>query len=276
MATPGFFAALGIPLVAGRYISAADQKAAPQVIVINRAMAEKYWTHENVVGKRMSFSDTPKESEWMRIVGVVGDVKDQPNSPGAEPAFWFPVLQNCWTSDMSLVIRAKTDPQLLADALRNEVHRMNPSLAVADIQLMDKITRSSVSTPRFAFALVGMFAGLAILLAAIGTYGVISYSVSQRTAEFGVRMALGAPRSALMNLVLTHAIKMAGLGTVLGVAAALALARLLKSLIYNVSPADPATFASVAAMVIVVALLAGYLPARRATATDPMNALRAE
>jgi ABC-type antimicrobial peptide transport system permease subunit len=121
-----------------------------------------------------------------------------------------------------------------------------------------------------------MFAGLAILLAAIGTYGVISYSVSQRTSEFGVRMALGSPRSALMNLVLSHAMKLAGLGTVLGVLAAFAVARLLKSLIFNVSPADPVTFASVAGIVILVALLAGYVPARRTTATDPMSALRAE
>ena len=177
---------------------------------------------------------------------------------------------------MSVVIRAHSDTGLLSDALRNEVHRLDPDLAVADIRLIDRIADSSVSTPRFAFVLVGMFAGLAILLAAIGTYGVISYSVSQRTSEFGVRMALGAPRSALMNLVLSHAIKLAGLGAVLGVLAAFAVAPLLKSLIFGVSPADPATFISVAGMVILVALFAGYVPARRATGTDPMNALRAE
>ena len=177
---------------------------------------------------------------------------------------------------MSVVIRAHADTQLLSDALRNEVHRLDPNLAVADVRLIDRIVDSSVSTPRFAVGMVGMFAGLAILLAAIGTYGVISYSVSQRTSEFGVRMALGAPRSALMNLVLSHAMKLAGLGAVLGLLAAFAIAPLLKSLIFGVSPADPATFGSVAAIVILVALLAGYVPAHRATATDPMNALRAE
>ena len=177
---------------------------------------------------------------------------------------------------MSVVIRANSDTGLLSDALRNEVHRLDPNLAVADVRLIDRIVDSSVSTPRFAFVLVGMFAGLAILLAAIGTYGVISYSVSQRTSEFGVRMALGAPRSALMSLVLSHAMKLAGLGAVLGVLAAFAVAPLLRSLIFDVSPADPATFVSVAGLVILVALLAGYVPARRATATDPMNALRAE
>jgi len=277
MATPGYFSALGIPLVAGRFFTPADRPDATQVIIINRRMAERYWPGENVIGKRMSFADEPKsDKDWITVVGVVGDVKDQPNSLTAEPAFWFPVIQETWTSDMSVVIRARTDPRLLADALRKEVHRLDPALAVADVQLMDQIVDSSVSTPRFAFALVGLFAGLAIVLAGIGTYGVISYSVSQRTPELGIRMALGAVRSDVMGLILSHAGKLAGLGTVLGVMAAFALARLLKSLVFEVSTADPLTFASVAGMVIAVALLAGYIPALRATATDPVNALRNE
>jgi predicted permease len=276
MATPGYFSALGIPLVAGRFFTEADTKDTQQVVLINHAMASKYWPHENVIGKRMSFEDEPKEKDWLTIVGVVGDVKDQPNSPAAQPAFWWPELQSGWTSDMSVVIRARGGARLLADALRNEVHRIDPALAVADVKLMDSIVDSSVSTPRFAFALVGLFAGLAIVLAGIGTYGVISYSVSQRIPELGIRMALGAARSNVMSLVLSHAARLAGLGTALGVVAAFALSRLLKSLIFDVSPADPATFASVAGIVILVALLAGYVPALRATATDPMNALRAE
>jgi predicted permease len=277
MATPGYFTALGIPLVAGRFFTEADKEGAPRTLIINRIMADRYWPGENVIGKRMSFDDQPKsDKDWITIVGVVGDVKDQPNSPEAKTAFWFPVLQAAWTSDMSVVIRARSDPRLLADALRNEVHRLDPTLAVADIQLMDQIVDSSVSTPRFAFALVGLFAGLAIVLAGIGTYGVISYSVSQRTPELGIRMALGAVRSDVMSLVLSHAAKLAGLGTALGVIAAFALARLLKTLIFGVSTSDPVTFASVAVMVVVVALLAGYIPALRATATDPVNALRSE
>jgi predicted permease len=276
MATPGYFSALGTPLVAGRFFTEADKKDAPQTVMINRAMANKYWPNENVIGKRMSFSDKPKEADWITVVGVVGDIKDQPNSPAAEPAFWFPVLQAYWSSDISVVMRAKADPRLLSDALRNEVHRLDPALAVADVQLMDRIVDSSVSTPRFAFALVGLFAGLAIVLAGIGTYGVISYSVSQRTPELGIRMALGAKRTDVMNLVLSHAARLAVMGTALGVLAAFVLARLLKSLVFEVSTADPATFATVAGMVILVALLAGYIPALRATATDPVNALRAE
>jgi len=142
--------------------------------------------------------------------------------------------------------------------------------------VMDRIVDTSVSTPRFVFALVGLFAGLAIVLAGIGTYGVISYSVSQRTPEMGIRMALGAERGDVLGLILSHAAKLAGLGTALGMLGAFALARLLKTLVFEVSTTDPATFASVAGMVIVVALLAGYIPALRATATDPVNALRSE
>jgi predicted permease len=276
MATTGYFEALGVPLVAGRFFNEGDRKDSLPVILINRAMAERYWSGESVIGKRITFEDNPKDKDWITVVGVVGNIKDQPNSSGAEPAYWWPELQSGWSNDMSVVIRAHAGTQLLSDALRNEVHRLDPNLAVADVRLIDRIVDSSVSTPRFAVVLVGMFAGLAILLAAIGTYGVISYSVSQRTSEFGVRMALGAPRSALMNLVLSHAMRLAGLGAVLGLLAAFAVAPLLKSLIFGVSPADPATFGCVAAMVMLVALLAGYIPARRATATDPMNALRAE
>ena len=277
MATPGYFRALGIPLVAGRFFTEADTRNAPQTAIINRTMAEKYWPGENAVGKRMSFEDHPKsDKDWITVVGVVGDVKDEPNSPAAKTAFWLPVLQTVWSNDLSVVIRARTGPRLLADSLRDQVHRLDPSLAVADIQSMDQIADSSVSTPRFAFALVGLFAALAIVLAAIGTFGVISYSVSQRTSEIGIRMALGAVRADVMRLVLSHAAKLAGLGTALGVIAAFALARLLKSLVFEVSTSDPVTFASVAGMVILVALLAGYVPALRATATDPINALRSE
>jgi predicted permease len=276
MATPGYFRALGIPLVAGRFFTESDKQDAPQVIIINRTMADRYWPDESVVGKRMSFEDEPKEKDWVTVVGVVGDVKDEPSSPDAHTAFWWPELQQGWNSDMSVVIRSNSNPQLLADALRNEVHRLDPALAVADLQLMDKIANASVATPRFAFVLVGLFAALAIVLAGIGTYGVISYSVNQRTAEFGLRMALGAQQRDVLGLVLTQSARLAVIGTALGIVASLGLAREIKSLIFNVSPADPATFVTVGLMVISVALLACYIPARRATEADPMDALRAE
>lgn len=275
MATPGYFSALGVPLLGGRSFNDGDTATSRQVIIVNRAMADRFWPGENAIGKRMTFEDNPKEKDWMTVVGEVGDIKDQPNSPRAEPGFWWPELQAS-NSDMSVVLRSTTNPELLADALRNEVKRLNPQLAVADVQVMDRIVNASVATPRFAFVLVGMLAGLAILLAAIGTYGVISYSVSQRTAEFGLRMALGAQQQDVLRLVLVQAAKLTLEGTVLGVVASLALARVLKSLIFNVSPTDPSTYLAVGLLVIAVALIACYIPARRATHADPMNALRAE
>jgi ABC-type antimicrobial peptide transport system permease subunit len=174
------------------------------------------------------------------------------------------------------VVRSNSDPQLLVGAIRNQVARLDPALAVADVQSMDQIVTASVATPRFAFILVGIFGGLAIVLAAIGTYGVIAYSVSQRTPEFGLRMALGARQFDVLGLVLLQAGKLILSGTVIGVLLALMLARALKSLIFDVSPADPLTFTAIGFAVIVVAIVACYLPARKATKADPMIALRAE
>jgi predicted permease len=275
MATPGYFRALGVGLIGGRFFNESDNAKGPPVVIVNRAMAERYWPGEDAVGKRFTFEDAPKEKDWMRIVGVVGDVKDAPNSPGAEPGFWWPELV-APNPDMSIVLRSSGNPELLGDALRNEVRRLDPTLAVADVQVMDRIVETSVATPRFAFVLVGMFAGLAILLAAIGTYGVIAYSVSQRTAEFGLRMALGAQQSGVLRLVLVQAVKLTIAGTAFGIIASLALARVLKTLIFNVSATDPVTYAAVGSAVICVALVACYIPAYRATQADPMDALRSE
>jgi predicted permease len=277
MATPGYFSALGMPLLAGRFFTEADKKGAPEVLMINHAMAHKYWPGEEVVGKRVSFNDQPRsDKDWMTIVGVVGDVKDQPNSTETKAAFWVPTLQNVWTSDMSVVIRARSDPRLLADAVRNAVHKLDPELAVSDIKLMDQIAGASVSTPRFTFVMVGVFAGLAILLAGIGAYGVIGYTVTQRTPEFGLRIALGAQRTDLMRMVLAQSAKLAIPGIAAGVLLALSLGRVVQTLVYGVSPADPTILITVVLLVLAVALLASYIPARRAARSDPMATLRAE
>jgi predicted permease len=275
-ATSAYFSALGIPLLEGRFFTEADKKDAPMTLIINHAMADRYWPHEDVIGKRISFEDVPKkDSDWATIVGVVGDVKDKPNSPGAEPAFWWSELQRV-DPDMLIVIRTYGDPESLPGTLRNEVHKLDPALAVADVQLMDKIVDSSVSTPRFAFVLVGLFAGLAIVLAAVGVYGVIAYTVSQRTQEFGLRLALGAQRGDLVRLVLRQSARLVVPGAILGVLLTLGLGRVMGSLIYGVSPADPMILGSVALLVLFVGLIASYRPARRAIKADPMAMLRAE
>ncbi|HUI41255.1 MAG TPA: ABC transporter permease [Terriglobia bacterium] len=275
VATPDYFRALGIPLVRGRFFTEGDRTDAPNALIVNETMARVYWRKRDAVGGRVAFSDNPKEKDWMTVVGVVGDVKDRPDAAGAEPAFWWPMLQVPF-AQMSVAVRADSGAAQLANELRREVHRLDPTLAVADVRLMDQIADAGVSTARFAFFLVGLFAGLAITLAAIGTYGVISYSVNQRTHEFGMRMALGAGRRDVLRLVLSQGVRLAMAGVVLGAAGAAILARVLRSLIFEVSPADPLTFAAVVALVLAVAVVACYIPARRATDADPMVALRSE
>jgi predicted permease len=276
MATPGYFKAMGIPLLQGRFFTPADRDGSFPAVIINRAMAQKYWPGQDAVGKRMSFDDNPqKDSDWLRVVGVVGDVKDQPKSPAAEPAFWWPENQAPQT-DMSIAVRTSSDPRQAVDGLRQAVRQLDPELAVADIKLMDQIADSAVSTPRFTFALVGLFAGLAIILAAIGAYGVISYTVGQRASEFGLRVALGAQRGDLLRMVLGHSARLAIPGTIIGVILALSLSRVVRGLVYQVSPTDPVIMTAVVLLVLFIALLASYIPARRAAATDPMTTLRTE
>ena len=276
MATPGYFSAMGIPLLEGRSFTQADKKGAPWVLIINQAMAKKYWPGEDVIGKRVSFADNPKkDDDWMTIVGVVGDVKDEPSNASAEPAFWWSEYEAS-ESDMVIAIRTKSDPSQVADSLRSAVHQIDPELAVADIKQMDAVAGASLSTPRFTFVLVGMFAALAVLLAGIGAYGVIAYTVTQRTSEFGLRVALGAQRNDLLRMVLAQAARLAIPGTLLGLALALSLGRVVQTLIYGVSAADPLVFASVVVLVPAVALLAAWIPARRAARSDPMEALRTE
>jgi len=274
--TPGYFSAMGIPLLEGRFFNLADKNGSPDVFIINQAMAKLYWPKEQVIGKRMTFTDQPKkDSHWITVVGVVGDVKDHPNSIGAEPAFWWPESQSP-EFDMSIAVRTQSDPRQAIDGLREAVHQLDPGLAVADVKLMNEVADSSVATPRFTFALVGLFAGLAIVLAAIGAYGVISYTVGQRAPEFGLRVALGAQRGDLMRMVLAQSAKLAVPGTVLGVLLAMSMGRVLHGLIYDVSPADPLIMTTVVLLVLSVSLLASYVPARRAAGADPMTTLRTE
>jgi len=275
-ATPGFFDAMGIPLLEGRSFTEGDKYGAPSVLIINHAMAARYWPGEDVIGKRISFDDNPKKDEdWTTVIGVVGDVKDQPESVSAAPAFWWSEYQVSNT-DMSIAIRTKSDPRQAADALRSTVHQIDPELAVADVKLMDQVAGASLSTPRFTFVLVGLFAALAVLLAGIGAYGVIAYTVTQRTSEFGLRVALGAQRRDLLRMVLVQAARLVIPGTLLGLVLALSLGRVVQTLIYGVGAADPLVFASVVLLVPAVALLAAWIPARRAARSDPMEALRNE
>ena len=276
-ASPDYFRAVGIPLVRGRFFNERDTKDAPRVLLINDVMARRYWPGEDAVGKRITFDDKPKESDWFRVVGVVGDVKDTPESKGARPAFWWPLLQQPFQfANMTIALRANSTPLLLTDALRTKVRDLDPSLAVAHVQLLDQIVEGQFSTPRFVLFLIGLFAGLALLLAAIGIYGVISYSVSQRMHEFGMRVALGASSWNLIEMVMKQGVLLTLIGVAIGLACALTFAGVLNSLLYGVSARDPLTLIGVATMAMGVATLASLPSARRATGADPITSLRAE
>ena len=277
MATSDFFRTLGIALVEGRYFTAHDTKDSGKVLVINRAMALRYWRTTKIIGRRMTFSDKPKDADWMTIVGVVGDVKDTPASDGAEPAFWWPVSQAPFSPvEMAVALTGSADMGSMANELRATVRELDPDLAVADIRPMEKVAGNSYSASRFALFLIGLFALLALSLAAIGTYGIISYSVNQRSHEFGVRMALGASSRDVLGSVVKEGMRLSLLGIVVGVGCGLALGRLLASLLYGVHASDPTTIASACFVIISASALACFIPARRATRNDPMQVLRAE
>ncbi|HWC97157.1 MAG TPA: ABC transporter permease [Candidatus Sulfopaludibacter sp.] len=277
-ATPDYFRAAGIPLMSGRYLDERDAKGAPLTVIINQAMARKYWPNEDPVGKRIDFfEDKPKESDWYKIVGVVGDVKDTPESGGAAPAFWWPLAQQPFGfPNLLLVVRSTGDTAQLTRQLRLAVHELDPGLAVAHVRLLDQIASESFSTPRISLLLVGLFAALALTLAAIGIYGVVSYSVSQRMHEFGMRLALGASSWDVIRLVMRQGLVLTVVGAVLGLGAAIVAGRALDSMLYGVKASDPLTLVCVAAMAVVIAALACYPSARRATGADPIVALRAE
>lgn len=276
MATSGYFSALGIAVTRGREFDAHDTAAARKVLVINQAMA-RLWRNHDALGGQITFSDKPKESDWMTVVGIVRDIKDTPSSSGARPAFWWPQAQEPYPMDQfSVAIQSDIDPALLARRLRAAVRQLDASLPLADVRTMDRIADRSYETSRFTLALIGLFATLALLLSAMGIYGVLAYSVGQRTLEFGIRMALGARSTSLIGAVVHSGMLLALSGTLAGIVLGLALSRFLGSLLYQVSSFDPLTFCLASFVGIIAAAIACVLPAVRATRVSPMAALRAD
>jgi predicted permease len=270
-----YFRAVGVPLITGRFFNESDRMGAPVVVLINRAMAERFWRDENPVGSRFTFSSRPKESDWITVVGVVGDVKDFPHSPAAAPAFYLPTSQEA-PRDIILAVRSGVEPSRLIEAVRNEVQALDKDLPLSDVKTLDAIAATAVAGRRLTLWLVGFFALAALALAAIGIYSVLSYLVAQRTHEIGVRMSLGAQLGDVMKLVIRQGMTMVFLGVALGLVAAFGLTRLMTGLLFGVSATDPLTFAVIALLLLLVALVACFVPARRATKVDPLVAMRGE
>jgi putative ABC transport system permease protein len=273
--TPEYFQTLGTPLIAGREFTEEDTENAPGVYVVNQAFAQKFFGHENPVGRRMwTNEDANHNPRWGTIVGEVGDIRDQATKDAPAPEFFAPYYHAKQFEAVSLALRTKADPLTVVSAIRERIWSIDREQPIENIETMDQLLANSNAAPRFQTILLTIFGALGLLLAIVGIYGVISYSVEQRTPEIGIRMALGAAPSKVMRLVLGQVLKIALIGIVIGVAASLALARLMATLLFGVSATDPATFAGVAILLIVVSVAASYIPARRATRVDPIAALR--
>ena len=271
---PNYFRTAGIPIVQGREFGERDRGEEPFVVIITETMAGKYWPSGDAVGTRIKVGP-PENEPWLTIVGVAADVRNIGLATEPRLATYEPHTQRPW-STMNVMVRTAIDPLSVVRGVRDEIRQAGGDLPVFNIGTMRERISRSVSTERFNMILLTIFATVALLLAAIGLYGVIAYSVSHRTRELGIRIALGAERKDIVNLVVRQGIPLLGAGVALGLIAAVGLTRFLAGLLFAVSPLDATIFVAVAALLAAVALLASYVPARRATAVDPMQALRAE
>ena len=271
--TPDYFRAIGIPVLRGRVINDRDDENAPKAMVINETFANKYFPGEDPLGKRVTPTVAPGFDA--QVVGVVGDVKHRRLNEESAPEFYVSYLQ-APQPFISLVVRAEGDPAALAGALRNTVLQVDPNQPLYSVKTMDELLSDSVARSRFQMLLLTIFASVALALAGVGLFGVMSYTVTQRTHEIGIRMALGARAGDILRMVVRQGMVLVGMGVALGLAGAFALTRFISTLLYGVSASDPLTFAGVSALLAAVALLACLVPARRATKVDPMVALRYE
>jgi len=262
---------MGIPMIAGRPFQDYDTREAKPVIIITQSMARKLFGDQNPLGKRIrSWRD---ENVYREIVGIVGDIRYEGLAEEAGSLVYVPQRQDTWNS-MIFVVRSASDPLPLISSARSAIWSLDSKLTVSEVKTMDAIIATELARPRFSMLLLGIFALVALALSAVGIYGVMTYSVSQRTREIGIRMALGAARQDVLTMVAGKGLLLAAIGGAIGLTGALALTRLMKNLLFDVSPADPQIFLLVPAVLFAVALAACYLPARRATRIDPMEALR--
>jgi putative ABC transport system permease protein len=270
--TPAYFRAIGVPLLAGRELAATDDEDGLPVAVINRTLAEANWREDNPVGKRLSFDGG---QSWVEVVGVIGDVRQQAIDRDPEGEIYFPALQS-GNFGGYVVVRGNAAPAAVAAAVRDAVHGVDPEQPVENFRTLGEIRSGALATPRLTAILLGLFGGIALAITLVGITGVIATSVSQRLPEFGIRMAIGAQASEVMAMVLRQGLMLVAAGLAIGVAGALLLGRALSGMLYETAPADPATFMVVGLLFAIAGALACLTPARRATAVDPIVALRNE
>ena len=280
-----YFESLRIALVNGRLFTDQDTQSSPPVAIVNQALVRRFWPNQNPIGKVITLY--PPESliqpgqippgyhiPRITVVGMVADVHYGSLARPVSPLVYAPFVQNDWTNSMSVVVRVEGDPRSAVSAVHNAVSEIDKGQPIANVLTMDEVLSASVAQPRLQSMLLGLFGGLAVILAGVGTYGLISYSVAQRQSEIGIRMALGANRFVVLKMVLSQALSLAGMGLIIGAICALIFTRVLQSLLYEVKPADPVVFTVILAFLLGVVFLAGYIPARRATKIEPVVALR--
>jgi putative ABC transport system permease protein len=273
-----YFATMGIRLMDGRVFDGRDAQGAPEVAIINKTMAMTFWPRQNPIGRRVRPSG-PGNAPWCTVIGIVDDVKNAGLDRPAGTELYLPYQQagNRGNSDMYVVMRAQTvNPGLLAGAVREQMNELDPSLPLADVRKMEDVLSRAQARPKFLTLLLSLFSGVALAIATVGIYGVVSYAVARRTKEFGLRMVLGAQGGDILGMVMKQGAGMVLVGLAAGLITAFALTRLMASLLFGVTATDLATFASVTGVLAVVALAACYVPARRATRVDPIQTLRYE
>jgi putative ABC transport system permease protein len=274
--SPGYFDTMSIPLLAGRQLSEQDSENAPNAVVISETMAHRFWPGEDAVGKRIAIGRIRSDADWTQVIGVVKDVRQFELNAAPRPQMYLSYKQAGFFTSEDLVVRTDVEPASLAATVRKAVWEIDKDQPVSDIRTMDEILAESIARQRFSMLLLGVFAGVALLLAAVGIYGVMSYSVAQQTHEIGIRMALGATTGAVLKMAVGYGLKLVVAGVVIGLIAAFALTRLMATLLFGVTPTDPATFVVISVLLVLVAGVASYVPARRATKVDPLIALRYE
>ncbi len=272
MITPTYFQAMGIPLLKGRLLDERDGKE-PRVLLINETLARKYFPNDDPIGKRIEV--TWGEGGPDEIVGVVGDIKEGALDKEPEAAVYWPHSREPY-SGMALIVRTAGDAARFGAAVQKEIRGLDPDQPIADLRTMKQVISKSIARPRFNTLLLTIFAGVALVLASVGLYGVMNYSATQRTHEVGIRMALGATRADIMRLVVGNGMLLTLVGIGIGVVASWGLTRVMQSFLFGVGATDAVTFIAVSGLLILVALVANYIPARKATRVNPVIALRYE